>query len=55
MTNEAEPLSPELDQPVPGLEMRFTEASDAEPLREWFDEPGVLRWFLMEEPVEIED
>lgn len=52
---EPEPIPADLDKPVPGLEMRFTEATDAEEMRKWFDEPGVLRWFPMEEPVEIDD
>lgn len=41
--------------PHPELEMRFTTDEDAKPMRTWFDEPGILRWFPMETPEEIED
>jgi RimJ/RimL family protein N-acetyltransferase len=38
-----------------GLDVRYTEMSDAQPLREWFREEGILRWFPMADDVEIED
>ncbi len=42
-------------KPCEGLEIRFTVESDGEKLREWFDEPNILRWFPMQEPAEIDD
>jgi RimJ/RimL family protein N-acetyltransferase len=42
-------------EPFKGLEVRFTLDEDKIPLREWFDEPGILRWFPMENPAEIDD
>ncbi len=41
--------------PVEGLDIRYTELSDAKYLREWLKEPGILRWFPMYDDVEIED
>lgn len=37
------------------LDMRYTEPDDARYLREWLAEPGVLRWYPMRDPSEIED
>lgn len=42
-------------RPVPGFDIRYTEPSDAQYLTKWFSEPGILRWFPMTEPPEIED
>lgn len=39
---------------IPGLEYRFTELSDGKYLKEWLQEPGVLRWFPMIDDVEID-
>lgn len=35
--------------------IRFTELNDGKYLKEWLQEPGVLRWFPMVDDVEIED
>jgi RimJ/RimL family protein N-acetyltransferase len=40
---------------IPGLYVRYTEARDAKYLREWFFEPGILRWFPMLDETEIDD
>lgn len=40
---------------VPGLTLRYTVAEDAEPLKEWLSEPGVLRAFPMADPNEVDD
>jgi RimJ/RimL family protein N-acetyltransferase len=40
---------------VEGLELRYTVMEDAEPLREWLMEPGVLRAFPMIDLPEVED
>jgi len=37
------------------LTIRYTIPEDANALREWLQEPGVLRWFPMQEPLEVED
>ena len=42
-------------KPVEGLEIRYTELSDGKYLKEWLQEPGVLRWFPMYDEVEIDD
>lgn len=43
-------------EPVPsGLEVRYTEPGDAKHLKEWLMEPGTMRWFPMEDEVEIDD
>ncbi len=39
----------------PGLDVRFTEESDAPCLREWLEEPGVLRWFPVVDAPELDD
>lgn len=40
---------------IPGLELRYTILEDAEPLKEWLQEPGILRGFPMQDPPEVED
>lgn len=35
--------------------IRYTEMDDAPFLKEWLQEPGVLRWFPMQDPLELED
>lgn len=40
---------------IPGLEIRFTELEDADFLKGWLQEPGVLRGFPMTDLLEIED
>ncbi len=37
------------------LEIRYTELEDGKYLKEWLNEPGVLRWFPMYDAVEIDD
>lgn len=49
-TEEKKPL-----RRVPGLEVRYTEASDAPHLKKWLSDPSVHRWFPMADDVEIED
>ena len=38
-----------------GIEIRYTEPGDAKYLKEWLMEPGVMRWFPMDDEVEIDD
>lgn len=52
--SNTEPTNNESKSPE-GLDMRYTELSDAKYLRDWLKEPGVLRWFPMYDDVEIED
>lgn len=40
---------------VPGIELRYTAMEDAVYLKEWLEEPGILRGFPMADPPEIED
>lgn len=40
---------------VEGLDIRYTEASDAPHLLEWLKDPEASRWFPMHDSVEIED
>lgn len=40
---------------IPGLELRYTILEDAEPLKEWLQEPGILRGFPMQDPPEVDD
>ena len=40
---------------IEGLEIRYTEMSDADHLKGWLREPGVPKWFPMKEPLEVED
>jgi hypothetical protein len=49
--NEKEDIIPA----VPGLELRYTIFEDAEHLKEWLLEPGILRGFPMQDPPEIDD
>lgn len=35
------------------LVIRYTEPSDAEPLKQWLAEPGILRWFPMGNAAEV--
>lgn len=43
-------------QQVPsGIEVRYTEPSDAKYLKEWLLEPSIQRWFPMDDEVEIDD
>lgn len=50
-----------MDQPnednfnLENFEIRYTEMSDGKHLKEWLQEPGVLRWFPMYDEVEIDD
>lgn len=37
------------------ITVRYTENEDAPFLKSWLEEPGVLRWFPMQEPLELED
>jgi len=37
------------------LNVRFATEEDGEYLHQWFQEPGVLRWFPCQEPKEVED
>jgi putative acetyltransferase len=44
------------DQQVPaGVETRYTEPGDAKYLKEWLLETGTMRWFPMEDEIEIDD
>jgi putative acetyltransferase len=40
---------------LPGVEIRYTELSDAKELREWLLDPNVNRWFPMVDQAEAED
>ena len=40
---------------IPEFDIRYTVASDAKYLKQWLQEDGILRWFPMKEPNEIED
>jgi ribosomal protein S18 acetylase RimI-like enzyme len=40
---------------IPGLELRYTTMEDAEHLREWLLEPGILKGFPMMDLAEVED
>jgi RimJ/RimL family protein N-acetyltransferase len=42
-------------KPIEGFDVRYTIPEDAEYLAQWFSEPGILRWFPMTEPPEIDD
>lgn len=39
----------------PGVQVRYTEPEDAKHLKEWLSEPGILRWFPMDDQIEIDD
>lgn len=38
-----------------GLEIRYTQVTDAQLLKEWLLAPGVLHWFPMSEEKEVDD
>lgn len=40
---------------IPGLELRYTLLEDAESLKRWLQEPGILRGFPMQDPLEVDD
>lgn len=40
---------------IPGLELRYTIPEDADSLKEWLSEPGILKGFPMADPPEVED
>lgn len=42
-------------QPISGLDIRYTEVTDAPFLKEWLLDPGVASWFPMADAAEIED
>lgn len=42
-------------QVPPGVEIRYTLPEDAKYLKVWLMEPSVMRWFPMEDEVEIDD
>lgn len=46
-----------MDQPqVPaGIQVRYTEGEDAKYLKEWLMEPETLKWFPMDDEMEIDD
>ena len=49
--NEKKEAFPE----VPSLQLRYTVFEDAEFLKQWLQEPGILRGFPMQDPAEVED
>lgn len=52
MDNQEQEAPPE---EIEGMDIRYTEPSDAPYLRDWLKEPGILHWFPMYDDVEIED
>jgi RimJ/RimL family protein N-acetyltransferase len=40
---------------IPNLALRYTIPEDAEALKEWLQEPGILRGFPMQDPLEVDD
>ncbi|MBS0623003.1 MAG: GNAT family N-acetyltransferase [Verrucomicrobia bacterium] len=40
---------------IEGLELRYTVAEDAEALKQWLLEPGVLKGFPMQDELEVDD
>lgn len=48
-------MSHEEVEELPGVEIRYTEMSDAKELREWLLDPNVNRWFPMVDQAEAED
>ena len=42
-------------EPFPGFDVRYTEATDAPYLKEWFSDPEVFRWFPMNDEMEVID
>lgn len=43
------------NDPLAGIDIRYTEASDAPFLKKWLSDPSVCRWFPMADAVEIDD
>jgi putative acetyltransferase len=43
------------DQLPEGIQVRYTEPSDAQHLKEWLMDPSVQRWFPMDDQLEIDD
>lgn len=48
-------MADEASQSIKGLEIRYTEPSDGPFLKKWLMEAGILRWFPMEDQLEIDD
>lgn len=48
-------MNEETKETVPDLAVRYTISEDAPHLKEWLEEPGILRGFPMADPPEIED
>lgn len=47
---------PQLDEkPMEGVTIRYTLPEDAQAMRQWFEEPGILRWFPCWDPWEIDE
>lgn len=44
----------EQEKEVAAIEIRYTELEDAKFLKQWLQEPGVARWFPMDDQVEID-
>lgn len=40
---------------VPGLDIRYTDTSDAKFLKEWLMDPSIGRWFAMQDEREVDD
>ncbi len=40
---------------IPGFDIRYTQLTDAQHLKEWLTSPGVLHWFPMSQEKEVED
>jgi RimJ/RimL family protein N-acetyltransferase len=40
---------------ITSLQLRYTVLEDAEPLKEWLQEPGILKGFPMHDPIEVDD
>ena len=45
----------QLKTPPDGLDMRYTEFSDAPYLQQWLSDPTIATWFPMDDPIETED
>lgn len=50
-----EKLDPSAISALPNFKIRLTQESDEEYLKAWLSDPEILRWFPMQEPVEIDD
>jgi RimJ/RimL family protein N-acetyltransferase len=55
MENQKNEPNPPSEVNIEGLDIRYTELSDAKYLRDWLKEPAIGRWFPMHDDVEIED